>query len=209
MDDERLKQLQSMADNAPNDVMRKAILEAIEKYKQTKEVTSPFGKMGDLSEQLLDFNSPIYQQYSQFLQKNTPQIGVNTLLAPLLAGGASYGGSQAIAGKRAQAMAGQRQDAIQTGVQGFALGNIGQGANLLGQQGNMGMGFLNLGEQQRQFDQSNSPWGAIGGLLGGALGMFGGFGGGQKPMTAGMPPSQGGGFAYQGGKNMGNPGGWY
>ena len=150
---------------------------------------------------ITDFNSPLYQQYSQFLNKNTPQIGVNSLLAPLLAGGASYGGSQAIAGKRAQAMAGQRQDAMNTNVQGFAMGMQNQVLPQLGQIGGSFAQSRQMDMQQQQINSANSPWGAIGGLLGAGIGtliapgigtqiggQMGGMAGGMA--GGGMSPSQ-------------------
>jgi len=113
---------------------------------------------------LTDMNSPMYQQYAKYLQKSTPGIGANTLLAPLMAGGASYGGAQAIASQRATAMAGQRQDKIQTGVQGFASAMQGQAGGMIGQlQGNL-MNQQGLAEQRRQSNET--PWGQIGGALG-------------------------------------------
>ena len=54
-------------------------------------------KMGNLSDSLLDPKSKFYQQYASYLQKTTPGIGANTLLAPLMAGGPGYAGGQAIA----------------------------------------------------------------------------------------------------------------
>jgi len=136
------------------------------------------GKWSDFIRQLgfanlsniTNFNSPLYQQYSQYLQKNTPQVGVNSLLAPLLAGGASYGGSQMIASQRANAMQGRRNDAIQQGVQGFAMNMQNQ---VMPQLGQIGGSFFQTQEQTMQQDamnQANSPWGQIGGVLGGVAG---------------------------------------
>ena len=67
---------------------------------------SSSGKMGDLSSQLTDFQSPLYQQYAAYAQKSTPGIGANTLLSPLMASGTGYAGGQAIANQKLQAMAG-------------------------------------------------------------------------------------------------------
>lgn len=133
------------------------------------------GEMGQLSNSLLDFMSPFYQQYASYLQKNTPGIGANTLLAPLMAGGTGYAGGQAIAMQQAKAMQRQRQDGINSGVQGFALGNINIGAGLLGQQANAYGNIFSQLEQTRQFEknlksQSGSFWDQllnIGGMFGG------------------------------------------
>ena len=101
-------------------------------YNTASQVGQTAGQMGDLSQSLLNFQSPLYQQYASYLQKTTPGIGLNSMLGTLMAGGTGYAGGQAIAQQRLQSMAGQRQDKINTGVQGFGLGNIGTGASLLG-----------------------------------------------------------------------------
>jgi len=176
------------------------------------------GKWSDFIRQLgfanlsniTDFNSPLYQQYSQFLQKNTPQVGVNSLLAPLLAGGASYGGSQKIASERAKAMQGQRSDAIQQGVQGFAMNMQSQ---VMPQLGQIGGSFFQTQEQTMQQDamnQANSPWGQIGGVVGGVAGTLLAPGIGTAiGSQMGSQFGGGGAFATQGKRTMGNPGGWY
>ena len=116
-------------------------------------------KMGDLSDSLLDPNSKFYQQYASYLQKTTPGIGANTLLSPLMAGGTGYAGGQAIANQKLQGLAGQRQDKINTGVQGFALGNVGLGANLLGQQANAYGQQANIyGNVSGQLQQQNHKY---------------------------------------------------
>ena len=168
---------------------------------------------------LTDMNSPMYQQYASYLQKTTPGIGANTLLAPLMAGGASYGGSQAITGQRATAMAGQRQDKINTGVQGFAGAMQGQAGGMIGQLQSNLMNQQQMAEQRRQGNAT--PWGQIGGAVGAIAGSFipipgvgtaigTAIGAGLGGMAGGgMSPMQGGEYAYQGTPSMGSPGGWY
>lgn len=143
---------------------------------------------------ITDFNSPLYQQYRGFLQKSSPQIGVNTLLAPLLVGGASYGGSQAIAGKRAEAMNVQRNDAINQNVQGFALGLQNQVNPLLGQIENSFFQTRQLNQQNQAMKAANSPWGGIGSALGGLAGTL------LMPGIGTLIGSQAGGMAGQAGR---------
>jgi hypothetical protein len=133
-----------------------------EEYKGQQTVD----KMGGLSDKLLDFNSDFYKQYGNYLQKTTPGIGVNSLLAPLMAGGTGYAGGQAIAAKKAETFGKERQDKINTGVQSFALGNIGTGANLLGNQGNLQLGYAELNEKKREYEDQNSGWNQFWGMLG-------------------------------------------
>jgi len=142
-------------------------------------------KMGDLSQSLLDPNSKFYQEYASYLQKTMPGIGSNTLLSPLMAGGTGYAGGQTIANQKLQSLSGQRQDKVNTGVQGFALGNIGLGAGLLGQQAGaygqqaqLGQGFLNYKEGQRQYDDQSSGWNQFFNMLGQGAGLLNPFGGG-------------------------------
>lgn len=123
-------------------------------------------------ENITDFNSPLYQQYAQYLQKTTPGIGVNSLLAPLMAGGAGYAGGQAIANQKLQGMSRERQDKINTGVQGFAGGLQNQVMSQLGQ---IGSSFQNTAarvSQEDMFNQQNSGWGLVGQVVGGLTGMF-------------------------------------
>ena len=91
-----------------------ARLESVEgegsKYAATLREMSSSNKMGDLSSQLTDFQSPLYQQYASYLQKTTPGIGVNSMLAPLMAGGTGYAGGQAIANQKVSALSKKRSD---------------------------------------------------------------------------------------------------
>ena len=163
---------------------------------------STVNQMGELSSQLLDPTSKFYQQYASYLQKATPGIGTNTLLAPLMAGGSGYAGGQAIASQKATGFARERQDSINKGVQGFAMGNINVGANLLGNQGNLQLGYANLAEQQRQYNDQNSGWNQFFGMLGSGAGLLSGglLGGGGASSPSGVN-----GYGYSGNSAPANP----
>ena len=122
-------------------------------------------------ENITDFNSPLYQQYAQYLQKTMPGIGVNSLLAPLMAGGAGYAGGQSIANAKLQGMNRERQDKINTGVQGFAGSLQGQVMPQIGQIGQSFQNTMNRVSQEDMFNQQNSGWGLVGQTLGGLVGM--------------------------------------
>ncbi len=160
MDLEGLKnfiaQLDERIANAPNDMIRNALIKTKANAEAGLSQDSTMDKMGNLSDSLLDPNSQFYQNYASYLQKTQGGVGVNSLLAPLMAGGTGYAGGQAIAQQQSQGLMRERQDKINTGVQQFALGNIGTGANLLGQQGNLQLGYATLNEQKRQYDDQNS-----------------------------------------------------
>ena len=127
---------------------RPGIMAQFELWKNTNQIEQRFGEV-------TDFNSPLYQQYANFAQRANPAIGQNSLLAPLLAGGASYGGSQVIAGQQRQDLLKDRTEALNTGVQQFGLGMQGQASGLLGlASGNAQFGGT-LAENQRQFNESN------------------------------------------------------
>jgi len=121
---------------------------------------------------IANFNSPLYQQYASYLQKTTPGVGVNSLLAPLMAGGVSYAGGQNIATARANEMNRGRQDKVNAGVQGFALNMQNQILPQLSQIGGSFESQRNFNLQQQQTDAANSPWNQIGSTLGGLAGMF-------------------------------------
>lgn len=130
---------------------------------------------------ITDFNSPLYQQYRQYLQKTTPSVGVNSLLAPLLAGGASYAGGQNIAKIRADELNKERQDRINTGVSKFAMELQNQVIPQMGQvlgsfettQAN------NLQREIAEMQSSSSIGGSLGSLAGFVAGnlLFPGVGG--------------------------------
>jgi len=134
---------------------------------------------------MTDFQSPLYQQYAQFLQKTSPQIGANTLLAPLMAGGTGYAGGQNIANEKLKSLTTERQDKINTGVQGFGL-QMQQ--NILSQVGQIGGSFTetaNRLSRDKATDAASSPWAMIGGAVGSGLGMLNPlnlFGGGASSM---------------------------
>lgn len=176
MDLEKLKQFIAQLDEqiakAPNDFVKNTLQKTKNNAQAALDQYSTVDKMGNLSDSLLNPNSQFYQNYASYLQKTQGGIGVNSLLAPLMAGGTGYAGGQAIAQQQSQGLMRERQDKINTSVQQFALGNINTGANLLGQQGNLQLGYANLNEQKRQYDdsQSGSLWKTLGGLLGAGLG---------------------------------------
>ena len=165
-------------------------------------------KMGNLSKDLLDPSSKFYQHFASYLRNNTPGIGKDTLMAPLMAGGTGYAGGQAIAAKKATGFARERQDTINKGVQGFALGNINVGANLLGQQAQSNLGYAELAEQRRQYDDSQGfGWGDFGSLAAVVAAPFtGGASLAAIPAMQGLNKSPN--APTQGRKSMGNPSGY-
>lgn len=177
MDLEGLKQFIASIDeklknqNLPQ-IARDALTKTKSQAEQALSQHSTTQGMGDLSKNLLDFNSQLYKDYSSYLQKNVSGIGVNTLLAPLMAGGTGYAGGMAMAGQQAKELARERQDKINAGVQGFALGNINLGANLLGQKGSLQLGYAELNEQRRQYNDQNSGWNQFFKMLGSGTGLL-------------------------------------
>ena len=170
MDLEKLKQFIAQLDEqiakAPNDFVKNTLQKTKNNAQAALDQYSTVDKMGNLSDSLLNPNSQFYQNYASYLQKTQGGIGVNSLLAPLMAGGTGYAGGQAIAQQQSQGLMRERQDKINTSVQQFALGNINTGANLLGQQGNLQLGYANLNEQKRQYDDQNSGWNKFFSMLG-------------------------------------------
>jgi len=102
-----------------------------------------------------NFGSPLYQQYRSFLEKATPQIGTNTLLAPLMAGGGNFGASQVQANALRDELGKERTDAINTGTQGFALGMQGQAGGLLGQFQQGAQFTAEMAQRKKEFEESN------------------------------------------------------
>lgn len=180
---------------------KRAFQQAYDKFLTEGKEQQTQDKMGQLSDNLLNFNSDFYKQYASYLQKNVGGVGANSLLAPLMAGGAGYAGGQAIAGARAKDLLAQRQDKVNTGVQGFALGNINTGANLLGQQGNLQLGYANLAENQRQYNDQNSGFNKFFSTIGQGFAMFNPFGGGGGASS----PSGVNGYGYSGNSASSNP----
>lgn len=123
-------------------------------------------------ENITDFNSPLYQEYAKYLQKTSPQMGVNSLLAPLMAGGMSYAGGQNIVAEKQKEFAGQRQDKINTGVQQFAGGLQSQVMPQLGQIGGSFQNTMNRVSQEDMFNAQNSGLGLVGNVLGQGMGML-------------------------------------
>lgn len=135
-------------------------------YDYAQQQTQNYGN------QLMDFNSPLYQQFQSYLQSVTPGIGTNTLMSPLLASGASGASAGNIAGVRAQDLAQKRNEGIKQGVQEFALGNLGQIPGLLGQfSGNL-RGQQQITYQNDLRNDANNGWNQIGGFLGNLPSMF-------------------------------------
>ena len=200
MDTEKLKQdlasIESTLANPDISDRTRQAAEDIRRQIQAKlEQNQTTDKIGNLSDNLLNFNSDFYKQYASYLQKNVGGVGANSLLAPLMAGGAGYAGGQAIAGARAKDLSAQRQDKVNTGVQGFALGNINTGANLLGQQGNLQLGYANLAENQRQYNDQNSGWNKFFSALGTGTGLLTNYlTGGMSGMASGVG-GYGGGYS--------------
>jgi len=128
-------------------------------------------RAGDTAGALLDFNSPFYQQFRSYMGSMTPTLGTNAWLAPLIAGGGNYAGSQAQANILQQNYQKQRNDFLNTGVKGFAAGNIGTAANLLGLQGSIGNSILQGQLAREQMDAQSGGFldslGSIFGTLGG------------------------------------------
>ena len=71
---------------------------------------------------LTDMSSPLYQQFAQFQRNTMPGIGVNSLLAPLIASGIDFGTGQNIAQQRTQEFMRERSDTIGNSVRNFAMG---------------------------------------------------------------------------------------
>jgi len=145
-------------------------------------------------DELLDPNSPLYQQYKKYLQGLLPNISPNSLLAPLAGSGFGYGTSQKIATERGQQINTQRGEMVNRGVQEFALGNQSQANALLGILSKNRMGMMEQIQQNEEFKQSQpSFWDSllnigmgIGGFaLGGPIGGLIGFGAGNAMQGGG------------------------
>lgn len=109
-------------------------------------------RAGIFAESLMDFSSPFYQQYRSYMGSMTPTLGTNAWLAPLIAGGGNYAGSQAQANILQQNYQKQRNDFLNTGTKGFAAGNIGTAGSLLGIQGQIGNSILQGQLAREQMD---------------------------------------------------------
>ena len=85
----------------------------------------------NISSGLLDPNSQFYQQYRKYLASVTPNIGTNSLLAPLMAGGGNQAASSLQANALRDEYKGERNDFLNSAVSGFASQNIAGGLNAL------------------------------------------------------------------------------
>ena len=153
------------------------------------------GQIGDRYKDITDFQSPFYQQYRKFLQSTMGGIGQNALLGGLMAGNVDYGTAQKLGAQRGQEMQGQRTEAVNQGVQGFALQAQSMANPLLGMQSNnyfnqqsagLDRDKLTMMQEQAAYDRKWSPissllnlFGAFGGMAAGQL-MAGGGGGQAK-----------------------------
>lgn len=151
--------------------------------KENQNLMNIYRNAGRFGNQLTDFSSPFYQQYASYINKATPGIGTNAFLAPLMSSGGNYAGgmSQALT-LRGNAMK-QRQDTINTGLQGFSSQMMGMLPQLLQIQAGVGGNILNArtqkeisGDQQGgMFDFLSAPLAMFGAQ--GLAGLFGGMGG--------------------------------
>jgi len=157
-----------------NSLSREALLKAYQGLQAGQRYGDAQSQIQDRYSQITDFKSPLYQNYRSYLEKSSPQLGADQMIAPLLAGGGAYGGSQKIAQERSQAYNSQRNDAISKGVQEFALGNQGQATGLLGLYSSNQNFKMQLDQNQKQFDEANdaSFGNQLLGLGGGLLSTF-------------------------------------
>ena len=130
-----------------NNDNRAGVYAGFELWKNNKKANERYGDV-------TDFQSPLYQQYRQFLSSSTPTTGTNALLAPLMAGGGNQAASQVQAGAQRDELGKERTDAINTGTNQFALGMQSQANPLLSLMSNNAQFSGNLAEQQRQFNAS-------------------------------------------------------
>lgn len=137
--------------------------------------------------QIFDFNSPLYQSFGAYLQKLYPGVGVNTLMSPLLASGASTTSAGNIAKVNANDILQKKNAAIKQTVEEFALGNYSQIPGLLGQFSSNLQNQQNVTLQNDLRSDQNSPLSGLGSLLGqlAGLGLGGAFGKLFTPATAG------------------------
>ena len=121
--------------------------------------TDLLNQLTGFGQQLLDPNSQFFAQYANLLGRANPVPGQNALLAPLLAGGASFGGSQVIAGQQREDLLKDRTEAINTGVQSFASGAVGAGLGAISQAQSQAQQqdqfFAGLNLQSQMFNAQN------------------------------------------------------
>jgi len=150
-----------------NSLAQKAYAE----YKRGENNANVANQVQDRYSEVTDFNSDYYKQYSQFLQKNTPSIGTDSLLGLLSAGGYDYGGAQAIASQRSKQLNQNRNEDIQKSTMEFALNSQNQGNSLLGSMLQNTQFNSQLYQQQQQFN-ANQPtfWDSLLNVAGGIAG---------------------------------------
>lgn len=138
---------------------------------------------------LTDMSSPLYQQFAQFQRNTMPGIGVNSLLAPLIASGIDFGTGQNIAQQRTQEFMRERSDTIGNSVRNFAMGMQNNVLPMLGQIGQSFFTQQELAQRDKQIDAQNSPISSLAGFLGqlGAMFATGGFGGGTAGASMATP----------------------
>ena len=132
-------------------------------FAQWKQETALQGKIDQRYKDVTDFNSPLYQQYRGYIQKSTPGIGTDTLLAPLKAQGFSGTSAKNIAQNQAKNLQTGRNEQISNAVTEFAIGQQSQATGLLGiyssNQNNYNQLILQqaqLQEQKRQYNETQS-----------------------------------------------------
>lgn len=135
---------------------------------------------------ITDMSSPLYQQFAQLQRNTTPGIGVNTLLAPLLATGIDFGQAQNIAQQRASEFMRERNDTIGNSVRNFALGMQNNVLPALGQIGQSFFTQQELAQRDRAIDAQSSPFAQLAQMLGTFAGLYatGGLGGGTAGASA-------------------------
>lgn len=178
-------------------------------------IRNAYNNAGRFANQLGNFNSSFYQQYASYLNKAIPGVGTNAFLPTLTSGGGNYAGGMSQALKlKENAMRG-RQDAMNTGIQGFASSNVGQITNLLGLQGDVSTSAYATKTQKEIADSQQGGWldalGSIVGTVGGialapmtmgasmiptAMNLFGNSGGGERSQNYGNYGWTGQGFNY-------------
>src|SRR5690606_10630029 len=125
----------------------------------------------DRFNEIADFNSPLYKAFGSYLNKTTPRMRTNSLLALSMANGGSYGGSQAIANEKAKQFETQRQDSINNAVNNSALGMQGSANALLSQGQGTQMAMQQHGDNMNA-QKGNEFWDTIKGILGMGTGAF-------------------------------------
>jgi hypothetical protein len=126
------------------------------------------GMIEDRYTSMLDYSSPMYKQYANYLQTSTPKTGTDTYMSMLTAGGGGYAGNMKIAAAKAKSDNAQRNDSILNAVNQFAASNSSQANSLLGLMSNSQMNKMQLTAQREADNES------FGDILGGILGMVGG-----------------------------------